>query len=564
MEFNLKEYALAMDKLIVGLERVPSEIHTDNAVALAPVCRVLRISRIDIEFYVNTVLEEKGIGLSHVLYDEGGTDFNRCQLVREIAGNGSIGAYKFYPFKESEEWSEEEIEHINVVGKAIFSFHGRRRVMRLADEMMYKDPVLGVYNSNYYMKRLDELISEGKIGRYGACYFNISRFSVVNDRVGRQAGTEIMRSYITKIQSYLGSEECIVRIGGDTFAVLFLKENLQNMLNCMCGVSLNTNIPEVNAITLSSHSGFYMIPDDCHSSSMIVDRIGAALNVSKYTAKVPYVFYDEKTQTSLEHSKLIETLLPEAIENEEFLVYYQPKVQLNDYRICGAEALCRWKHCGDIIPPAEFIPVLEQSHSICILDFYMLEHVCRDIRRWLDSGIPVVKVSVNFSRVHLGNLELTNRIIEIIEKYRVPHEYIEVELTETSTDVNFNDLKQVVNELRSQGISTSVDDFGIGYSSLNLIRELPWNVLKLDKSFLPAGKKGEGDEKKSVMLKYVIAMAQNLGLECIVEGVETEEQIELLKNNNCCLAQGFYFDRPLPPDVFEERLKSLTTRIKST
>lgn len=155
MEFNLKEYALAMDKLIVGLERVPSEIHTDNAVALAPVCRVLRISRIDIEFYVNTVLEGKGIGLSHVLYDEGGTDFNRCHLVREIAGNGSIGAYKFYPFKESEEWSEEEIEHINVVGKAIFSFHGRRRVMRLADEMMYKDPVLGVYNSNYYMKRLD-------------------------------------------------------------------------------------------------------------------------------------------------------------------------------------------------------------------------------------------------------------------------------------------------------------------------------------------------------------------------------------------------------------------------
>ncbi|MGN0656342.1 MAG: EAL domain-containing protein, partial [Ruminiclostridium sp.] len=125
------------------------------------------------------------------------------------------------------------------------------------------------------------------------------------------------------------------------------------------------------------------------------------------------------------------------------------------------------------------------------------------------------------------------------------------------TDVNFNDLKQVVNELRSQGISTSVDDFGIGYSSLNLIRELPWNVLKLDKSFLPAGKKGAGDEKKSVMLKYVIAMAQNLGLECIVEGVETEEQIELLKNNNCCLAQGFYFDRPLPPEVFEERLKRL-------
>ena len=151
------------------------------------------------------------------------------------------------------------------------------------------------------------------------------------------------------------------------------------------------------------------------------------------------------------------------------------------------------------------------------------------------------------------DVDLLKHLMEIIDRNNVPHEYIEVELTETTTDVEFRDLKRVVEGLQSEGVHTSVDDFGIGYSSLNLIKEIPWNVLKIDRSFLPVSEDGE-TSPRTVMFKYVVAMAKELGLECIAEGVETEEQLDVLRSNKCQLAQGFFFDMPLPVEEFEKRL----------
>ncbi len=247
-------------------------------------------------------------------------------------------------------------------------------------------------------------------------------------------------------------------------------------------------------------------------------------------------------------------LFPEAIKNEEFLVFYQPKVSLKDYSLAGAEALCRWKHDGELIAPFRFIPKLEEGQDICTLDFYMLEHVCSDIENWLKEGKEVVRISVNLSRRHFVNEHLLEDILEIINRYDFPNELIEIELSETSTYVDFNEMRKMVTGLEREGINTTIDDFGMGYSSLNLLRELPWNTLKLDRSLLPTAL----DEGASitVILQHVIAMAQTLGIECIAEGVETVEQINILKNKNCFLAQGFYFDRPLEKEVFERKLSS--------
>ena len=220
----------------------------------------------------------------------------------------------------------------------------------------------------------------------------------------------------------------------------------------------------------------------------------------------------------------------------------------------GAEALCRWKHDGEMILPFRFIPVLEQNGDIVKLDFYMLEHVCRDMRRWIDDGEKAVRVSVNLSRLHMGDPNLLERILSIIDKYDIPHQFIEIELTETTTEVDYIELKKLVSGLRDAGIFTSVDDFGVGYSSMNLLRELPWNVIKIDRSFMPLGDRSQEDEKRKVMLKSVIGMTQALGLKCIAEGVETVDQIILLKKYGCFYAQGYYFDKPLPVEEFETRL----------
>ena len=432
-----------------------------------------------------------------------------------------------------------------------------QELREMVHKLTFRADSIDVYSLNYFFKDVDEKISSGCVADYVACRFDLRRFSVVNHQFGREIGTKILNEYIVRLQKGLGVDGCVCRIHGDTFAIFFKKERLSYVMEYLSGATIDIEQQYWKKITLRTHAGYYEIVDG-KSAEEIMDRIGMAWNTAKYVQRVPYVFFTEELMEAVENEKWVENVFEDAIKNEEFLVYYQPKVKLKKYRLSGAEALCRWKHDGELIMPYRFIPVLEQSNLICELDFYMLEHVCRDMSRWLKEGRPLVRVSVNMSRVHLGDANLVEHILEIVDNYKIPHSYIELELTETMTEVDFRELKQVVIALRMQGFSVAVDDFGVGYSSLNLLREMPWKVLKIDRGFLPEGiGDEEADSQKKVMLKHIIGMAQNLGLECIAEGVETVEQITILKENNCYLAQGYLFDRPLPVDVFEERLDAL-------
>ena len=255
-----------------------------------------------------------------------------------------------------------------------------------------------------------------------------------------------------------------------------------------------------------------------------------------------------------EHVKKIQAEFRNGLEKEEFAVYYQPKVNVETREIIGCEALCRWIKDGIIVPPMEFIPILERNMYICDLDFYMLDHVCSHIRHWMDLGNEPIRASVNFSRKHLVNVDLVDHIISVIDKHNVPHEFVEIEFTETTTDVTFNDLKRVVCALQAQGVWSAVDDFGDGYSSHKLIREIPWDVLKIDKSIVPE-ELGDYNSLERKMFRHVIALAQDIGLKCVIEGVETKDQVEIMKKNNCLIAQGYYFDKPLPREEFEARVK---------
>jgi EAL domain-containing protein (putative c-di-GMP-specific phosphodiesterase class I) len=290
-----------------------------------------------------------------------------------------------------------------------------------------------------------------------------------------------------------------------------------------------------------------------------MDKIMLAGNIAKHHEGGSVVFYDDKMKSDRERVKKVQTDFLTALDKEEFAVYYQPKIDIEKGEIAGAEALCRWIKDDSVIPPMSFIPILEMNTYICDLDFYMLDHVCSHIRKWLDEGRQVVRVSVNLSRKHLVDVDLLDHIISIIDKHQVPHEYIEVELTETTTDVMFGDLRRVVCGLQAQGVWTAVDDFGAGYSSLNLIREIPWNVLKVDKSIVPTHDRDNNVGNK--MFGHVVSLAHDIGLECVVEGVETKEQLEILKQNRCKIVQGYYFDRPLPLPEFEKRLERKTYEV---
>lgn len=552
MSIDAVKYSEALDKFIIRAERISYFLDPDMSDALYDICHVLRISELTATLYETPVHESRGEGQTVVFFKEGESDPQRVFTVRETTGGGNVVIYRLYQKSGDADWSEEERSKLLVLEKLMFSFNGRSRVMGMVSRLVFFDEEMGINNLKYFLKTVGSYIAAGRIDQYGACYFNLKRFSVINQNLGRARGTAVMKKFISQLGEKLSDDEFVCRIGGDNFAVLFRKEHLPIVSEYLNGTGIVYNEEKNERVLVSAYAGYYMISAECVSPDEIMDNLSMAVNAAKNILKSSSVFFDEDLKKNRNEVKMIENAFVGAIENREFRVYYQPKVNLKDYTLYGAEALCRWFRNGEMIPPDKFIPALEQSKAVCVLDFYMLECVCRDIRRWLDEGRSVVKVSVNFSRRHLGDMDLLDSIISCIDKYNVPHKYIEIELTETTTDVNFSDLKAIVVGLREAGISTSIDDFGIGYSSLNLIKELPWNVLKIDKSFLP-DEKNTGSQKY-VMLKHIIALAQDIGLECIVEGVESADQIRLLKDNNCFLAQGFYFDRPISVEEFEKRM----------
>lgn len=557
MELNATQYAEALDDFLLKMERLSGEDDPDCQAAVEKIGKLLRIALIKVTFYMAPENEPQGTGEEFCLYRNGTADLKRCFHQRETTSSRNVVAYNIYQKLDEPDWSEQEKEKLQILAKMLFVYNGRARIMKLAEFLLFYDRDLKIYNLTYFKKHADEMIAQNRIGDFTACYFDLEHFSNVNQQVGIERGNQIMFSFVRRLYELFSDseDELVCRVGGDNFIAIFYKEHTDAIKKFLEGVEISVDDSMQTKVLITASAGFYVIPGNCVTSSDIVDRVSMANSVAKNLAAESAVFYNEALLHHVNDITVVQNLFPEALKNEEFLVYYQPKVYLKNYELIGAEALCRWKHNGEIIPPGRFIPVLEQSKAICALDFYMLDHVCRDIRKWLDEGRRVVKISVNLSRCHFGNINLLNDILNTIDKHKVPHEYIEIELTETTTDVSFKDLKDIVFGLQANGISTAVDDFGTGYSSLNLVRELPWNMIKIDKSFLDKNENAPG--QNGVMLKHIIAMSQEMGITSIVEGVETIEHVKMLKENNCFLAQGFCFDKPLPKNVFENRLEQL-------
>ena len=557
MTFDAEEYNAVLEDFLIDIQEIPQDRIDDLTTALEPLCQLLAVGKIEIEFFRSVHQEIRQIGTNIPVYSEGEVDKQGVIKFREHTMEEAILCLWSYPKKEQHSWDENEQKKIRVLGKTLLGFFERYRDMKMAEEYIYQDTTLGIYNFRFFSKIATKLIERGTIAQYTACYFNLRRFSIINQQYGRDMGTNIMRAYVLNLQKKLGANGYVCRVNGDTFAAIFLKERLEMVMDYLKKTKIYYEQGSEAHVSIESTVGYYEIPslESCKIANDIIDRATAAFHMAAKSSHETYAFFDDELMRRMAHNKKIEMEFQDALLNKEFMVYYQPKVNIKNYSLAGAEALCRWQHDGELIMPYYFIPVLEQSNAICDLDFYMLDVVCTDLRRWIDEGKKPVRVSVNFSRQHMGDKHLSQRILEIVDRHNIPHKYIEIELTETTTDVSFAELSQLVAELQKAGIRTSVDDFGVGYSSLNLIREIPWDVLKVDKSFLPDTI--EPNNQKYVMFKYLIALAQNLGLECIVEGVETVEQIRVLKGNNCFMAQGYYFDRPLPKEEFETRMQTI-------
>ena len=281
-----------------------------------------------------------------------------------------------------------------------------------------------------------------------------------------------------------------------------------------------------------------------------IDRCKIAKSTLKGTHYSSIAFYDGSIRDRALREKDYENIMPAALKRHEFQCYLQPKYGLRTRNIEGAEALIRWnsKEFG-FISPGDFIPIAEKNGFVVELDFFILEEVCKTMRKWIDEGRKPVVISVNQSRLHLNYDDYIWRLREIVDKYDIPYEYIELELTESVFTENAEKLLKIMHKLHEIGFKLSLDDFGSGYSSLNMLKDMPVDVVKIDKEFFSDTM---NTRKGRAVISTVVDLANNLDMDVISEGVETREQVEFLTEIHCAMVQGYYFAKPMPIADFEK------------
>ena len=441
-------------------------------------------------------------------------------------------------------FSPNQLDYIKYINKNIFISFLTGINRNLKSKIMYTDLKFDVYNIPFVVNMFSKLDDEKK-NDYSMIGLDIKKLKNYNSQYGMEIMDKILFEYCLKIKNFIDNDEYIARPGGNYLIILVKDINLDKTLNFIKCISIKY---KNNTINIENTSAIIKVNKD----SDIFKIVGIVLDsVDKIKQEgKSFIYIDHDIVEQLEHVKKIKYKYEKALKNEEFVVYYQPKVNSVNRRLHGAEALVRWVSDGQMIPPGSFIPILERENLIDELDYYVLKKTCEDIKNWIDLGITPVRISVNFARNHLHDSNFSDKILKIIDFYGVPHKYIEIELTETSIYNNFETLKIFVEKMSENNINVSIDDFGTGYSSLNFLKELDINTIKIDKTFID----NIYNEKNIIIIAYMINMINDLNIEIVGEGIENLEQIEFLKNLGCCIIQGYYYDKPLPPINFKERL----------
>lgn len=420
----------------------------------------------------------------------------------------------------------------------------------LLDMLAYKDSVTGLIKWDKFKQEAENILKTTK-DHYAMIQFDIDKFKVVNDTYGILGGNSTLRYVGMEVSRKLGKNEMITRTYADVFCVLFSYSTEQEIIDFIEEVK---NIIQNSTVTvnLKISFGIYKIGEEAISIDLMNDRAGLAKKSIKGNNVHYYAFYDSKIRDAVIFEKSIEDNMETALQMGQFEVYLQPQYGLKQKKYVSAEALVRWKDpIHGVIGPDVFIDIFEKNSFILKLDYYVWKRVCMLIRRWLDERRNPIPIAINVSRVHLKNENVVEELTGLVEKYGIPLEYLEIEITEESFLENQDTAISIIQKLRKRGFTIAIDDFGSGYSSLSLLNILPIDILKIDREFL---RETSYTDRGRVVIQDMIALAKHLNMKVVCEGVELKEQIEFLEEVDCDLIQGFYFSRPKPIQELEKEL----------
>lgn len=451
--------------------------------------------------------------------------------------------------EKEDAWYTTTASSVTMPDKTIVNMICSTDVTSFIERVSSKDSMTGLLTlTRFEVEALKLMLSSSK---YMFIYNDFDKFKNINDEWGYTIGNELLILYTETAGRFVKPTELFCRITADKFIMMLSYKSKKEILKrindsySVIEAEFRKKYPKINAVITS---GIYFLKPGDKNISMAIDKANLARKTIKGIHRSEYAIYDETLHKQITKENKIAGKMHNALKNQEFVVYMQPKIDLSSNRIIGAEALVRWiLPSGKIISPMEFIPIFEKNGFIDELDFYVYEKTLKALRSWLDAGKRELVVSVNVSRIHLKDPLFVSRLTGLVNKYKIPRRLIELEITESMFFIELDRIRNVISELRELGFLISIDDFGSGYSSLNMLKTLPIDILKLDKEFFL---KNDMRDHDKIVISGIISLAKGLGLKVISEGVETKEQIAFLKESLCDMAQGYYFYKPMPIHEF--------------
>lgn len=414
-------------------------------------------------------------------------------------------------------------------------------------EVLERDTLTNLYTEKGFYDRTSEILRRNQDMELDIIAVDIEQFKIVNDTFGAEAGDRLLKDLSACLLSVQSDEwSLFTRARADTFFALLPRgQEIYDTLKKNMGIFVeNYPLP----MRLQIKTGVYRIDSREITVARMCDRALLAANSIKGNYNCSFAWYDDSMQEKILLEQKIINTMEESLLRGDFLVYLQPKVEIESGRLIGAEALIRWKHPEfGMVPPDHFIPVFEKNGFIYALDLYVWRRVCAMLRDWKTKGLRLVPVSVNVSRADLYHENLPEILGNMIREYRLEPGQLHLEITESAYVRDFTQLINVIERLTQSGFMIEMDDFGSGYSTLYTLSEMPLDVMKLDLKFLIEGK---NQIRRQKIMRTVINLARELQLQVIAEGVETEEQALLLKNMGCRYAQGYLYGKPMPEEEF--------------
>jgi len=428
----------------------------------------------------------------------------------------------------------------------------RLRVEEKLLRLAHYDTLTDLPNRVLFYDRLSRALAQAKRNgwRTGVMFMDVDRFKNINDTLGHSVGDQLLKKVAERLVRSVRASDTVGRLGGDEFGIVLSNLSESNDAALVAQkIIANFNEPfvlEGAEFFVTPSLGLTLSPKDGVEVDELIKNADAAMYRAKEAGRNNYQYYSPEMSARGRALVTLEGSLRRALDNEEFLLHYQPKADVASGKITGVEALLRWRRPDQgLVSPAEFIPVLEETGLIVQVGEWVLNAVCGQINAWVNAGVEPVPIAVNLSARQFLQVDLGASIRRVLETHRVDPALIEFEITESSLMVNPQEATRTLEYLKALGVTLSIDDFGTGYSSLSYLKRFPINALKIDRSFV---RDVTTDVNDAAITLAVISMAHTLGLKVVAEGVETEEQLSFLADHGCDQIQGYYLAKPLPAD----------------